>query len=73
MSRRSKGTTGWVSAKDTFLGMVVVRVGVKVGGGTDVGVGGLGVGNVGNVETIVVLARLKTVTMDDILVWLRSD
>ena len=50
-----------------------MRVGVKVGGGTDVGVGGLGVGNVGNVETIVVLARLKTVTMDDILVWLRSD
>ena len=32
-----------------------------------------GVGNVGNVETIVVLARPKTVAMDDILVWLRSD
>ena len=73
MSRRSKGTTGLVSAKDTFLGWVVVRVGVKVGSVTGVGVGGLGVGNAGDVETIVLLARLKTVTMDDIFVWLRSD
>ena len=70
MSRRSKGTTGLVSAKDTFLGWVV---GVKVGSVTGVGVGGLGVGNAGDVETIVLLARLKTVTMDDIFVWLRSD